>query len=171
MSHTDYETRWAIDPDAAALMGTDELRDNFLIEQLFVAGRTCLTCSHSDRMIVGGAAPAAAPLRLEAIKPTGTANFLDRRELIAVNIGGPGSVTVDGQRFAAGNRDMLYVGMGAVEVDFASDDAAAPARFYLLSAPAHASHPSTLIRQADARRLDLGDRKSTRLNSSHVKIS
>lgn len=156
MSHTDYETRWAIDPDAAALMGTDELRDNFLIEQLFDAGRICLTYSHYDRMIVGGAMPAGTALRLEPIKPTGTAGFLDRRELIAVNIGSPGSVIVDGKPLAAGNRDMVYVGMGAGEVDFASDDAGAPAKFYLLSAPAHASHPTTLIRQSDARRLDLG---------------
>jgi 4-deoxy-L-threo-5-hexosulose-uronate ketol-isomerase len=156
MSHTDYETRWAIDPDAAALMGTDELRDNFLIEQLFVADRICLTYSHYDRMIVGGAMPSAEPLRLEPIKPTGTSGFLDRRELIAVNVGAPGTVTVDGEAFAVGNRDMLYVGMGAGEVHFASDDAAAPAKFYLLSAPAHAGHPTTLIRIADARRLDLG---------------
>jgi 4-deoxy-L-threo-5-hexosulose-uronate ketol-isomerase len=156
MNHTDYETRWAVDPDAAALMGTDELRDNFLIEQLFLSDRICLTYSHYDRMIVGGAMPEGTPLRLEPIKPTGTASFLGRRELIAVNIGPPGRVTVDGEAFATGNRDMIYVGMGAGEVEFASDDAAAPAKFYLLSAPAHASHPTTLIRQSDARRLDLG---------------
>jgi 4-deoxy-L-threo-5-hexosulose-uronate ketol-isomerase len=156
MNHTDYETRWAVDPNAAALMGTDELRDNFLIEQLFLSDRICLTYSHCDRMIVGGAMPDGTPLRLEPIKPTGTASFLERRELIAVNIGGPGRVTVDGEAFATGNRDMIYVGMGAGEVEFGSDDAAAPAKFYLLSAPAHASHPTTLIRQSDARRLDLG---------------
>jgi 4-deoxy-L-threo-5-hexosulose-uronate ketol-isomerase len=156
MNHTDYETRWAIDPDAAALMGTDELRANFLIEQVFVPGRVVLTYSHYDRMVVGGATPTAEPLRLEPIKPTGTANFLDRRELIAVNIGAPGTVTVDGEVFAAGTRDMVYVGRGATAVDFASADGSSPAKFYLLSAPAHASHPSTLIRIADARRVDLG---------------
>src|SRR5690606_30571202 len=91
--HIDYEIRWAIDPDAAALMGTDELRSNFLIETLFEPGRISLTYSHYDRMIVGGAVPTDAPLILAAIKPTGTKGFLERRELVAVNIGGPGSVS------------------------------------------------------------------------------
>ncbi len=159
-THTDYETRWAIDPDAAALMGTDELRQHFLIETLFAPGRIKLTYSHDDRMIVGGATPAAAPLRLEAITPTGTPGFLDRRELIAVNVGGPGTVSVDGARFAAGTRDMVYAGMGTKEISFASEAAANPAKFYLLSAPAHAAIPARLIRSAEAKRLDLGSQET-----------
>lgn len=154
--HTDYESRWAIDPDAAALMNTDELRANFLIEQLFVPGRITLTYTHYDRMIVGGAVPTTAPLALEAIKPTGTKAFLDRRELMAVNIGGPGSIDADGQRFVAGTRDMVYLGMGLQQVSFASADAGNPAKFYLLSAPAHQAHPSILLKIADAKRVDLG---------------
>ena len=117
--HTDYETRWAIDPDSAALMGTDDLRDNFLIEDLFEPGRITLCYSQYDRMIVGSAVPAGEPLALEAIKPTGTKGFLDRRELIAVNIGGSGTVTVGSESFAAGPRDMVYAGMGSA-VTFAS---------------------------------------------------
>lgn len=158
--HTDYHTRWAIPPDAAALMGTDELRDNFLIENLFVPGRITLTYSHYDRLIVGGAAPLDGPLRLDTIKPTGTSGFLDRRELIAVNIGGAGVVTVDGQSFAAGPRDMVYLGMGGSQVSFLSAASSRPARFYLLSAPAHAAHPSTLIRIDQARRLDMGSQET-----------
>ena len=72
-------------------MGTDELRHHFHIGGLFEPGRISLTYTHYDRMIVGGAMPVDAPLALEAIKPTGTKNFLDRRELIAVNIGGAGT--------------------------------------------------------------------------------
>ena len=154
--HTDYDIRWAIDPTSAARMGTDELRTNFLIEDLFTPGRIRLTYSHYDRMTVGGAVPLGSPLALEAIKPTGTANFLDRRELIAVNIGGPGMVTAGAERFDVGPRDMVYLGMGLKDVAFASADAAMPAKFYLLSAPAHASHPARLLRIADAKRLDLG---------------
>ena len=90
-SHTDYTSRYAIDPAAAAAMGTDELRHHFHIGGLFEPDRINLTYTHYDRMIVGGAMPVDAPLALEAIKPTGTKNFLDRRELIAVNIGGAGS--------------------------------------------------------------------------------
>ena len=155
-SHTDYESRWAIDPDAAALMGTDELRQNFLIEELFVPGRVKLTYSHYDRMIVGGAMPVDGPLALEPIKPTGTKAFLERRELMVVNIGGTGGVEVDGQYFAAGTRDMVYVGMGAASVSFDSTDKANPAKFYLLSAPAHQGHPSMLLKIDKAKRLDLG---------------
>jgi 4-deoxy-L-threo-5-hexosulose-uronate ketol-isomerase len=137
-------------------MGTDELRHNFLIGGLFQSGRIDLTYTHYDRMIVGGAMPAGTPLPLQAIKPTGTKNFLDRREMIAVNIGGAGTVKAGGQSYDLRARDMLYLGMGANEVSFASVDPAEPAKFYLLSAPAHQSHPSRLIRIGDAKRLDLG---------------
>jgi 4-deoxy-L-threo-5-hexosulose-uronate ketol-isomerase len=154
--NTDYESRWAIDPDAAALMGTDELRQNFLIETLFVSGRVCLTYTHYDRMIVGGIMPAATPLLLAPIKPTGTSAFLDRRELIAVNIGGPGTISADGRNFAVGTRDMVYLGMGLQTVAFASDHADNPAKYYVLSAPAHASHPAMLLKIDGAKRLDLG---------------
>ena len=100
----DYTSRFAIDPAAAAAMGTDELRHNFHIGDLFEPGKISLTYTHYDRMIVGGAMPVEDALALEAIKPTGTKNFLDRRELIAVNIGGAGTVTADGETHAAAAR-------------------------------------------------------------------
>ncbi|MBZ9670193.1 5-dehydro-4-deoxy-D-glucuronate isomerase [Mesorhizobium sp. ES1-3] len=159
-NHTDYTSRFAIDPAAAAAMGTDELRHNFHIEDLFQPGRISLTYTHYDRMIVGGAMPVATALPLEAIKPTGTRGFLDRRELIAVNIGGGGTIEASGQAFDLQARDMLYLGMGSSDVSFASADKAAPAKFYLLSAPAHQAHPSRLIRLDDAKRLDLGSKEA-----------
>ena len=161
MTHdTDYSSRFAIDPAAAAAMGTDELRHHFHIGGLFVPGRVSLTYTHYDRMIVGGAMPLGTPLRLEAIKPTGAKSFLERRELVAVNIGGPGRATADGETFRLGTRDMIYVGLGA-EVSFASDDPANPARFYILSAPAHRACPTRLITIQDAKRLDLGSRATS----------
>lgn len=159
--HIEYTSRFAIDPVAAAAMGTDELRAHFHIPNLFQPGRISLTYTHYDRMIVGGAMPGAQALELAAIKPTGTPNFLDRRELIAANIGGAGSIEVDGERHAIGPRDMIYVGMGTKSVRFGSDSAAAPAKFYLLSAPAHFAHPTTRIGIADAKRLDLGSRETS----------
>ncbi|MBZ9907114.1 5-dehydro-4-deoxy-D-glucuronate isomerase [Mesorhizobium sp. B2-5-9] len=159
-NHTDYTSRFAIDPAAAAAMGTDELRHNFHIEDLFQPGRISLTYTHYDRMIVGGAVPAATALPLEAIKPTGTKGFLDRRELIAVNIGGAGTIEAGGQSFDLRARDMLYLGMGTDTVSFASADRNDPAKFYLLSAPAHQAHPSRLIRLDDAKRLDLGSKEA-----------
>lgn len=158
---TIFSSRYAVDPLAAAAMATDELRQHFHIADLFQPGRVSLTYTHYDRMIVGGAMPLAEPLPLEAIKPTGTREFLDRRELIAVNIGGPGLVQVGGQTHQVGARDMLYVGMGMPTVSFASEDAAAPAKFYLLSAPAHQSYPTRLVGIADAKRLDLGSQQTS----------
>lgn len=160
-SHVDYTTRFAIDPAAAAAMGTDELRHNFHIAGLFSGGRICMTYTHYDRLIVGGAMPTGASLRLESIKPTGTKNFLDRRELIAVNVGGQGSVTAGGETFDLGTRDMIYVGMGTEEVVFASEDEDSPAKFYLLSAPAHQAHPTRHIRIDDAKRIDLGSQATS----------
>ncbi|TGQ76913.1 5-dehydro-4-deoxy-D-glucuronate isomerase [Mesorhizobium sp. M8A.F.Ca.ET.207.01.1.1] len=159
-NHTDYTSRFAIDPAAAAAMGTDELRHNFHIDDLFQLGRISLTYTHYDRMIVGGAVPVATALPLEAIKPTGTKGFLDRRELIAVNIGGAGTIEAGGQSFDLQARDMLYLGMGTETVSFTSADKDDPAKFYLLSAPAHQAHPSRLIRLGDAKRLDLGSKEA-----------
>lgn len=157
---TDFDIRFAIDPVSANTMNTAELRENFLIEDLFGPGRISWTYTHYDRMAVGSAVPSDGALVLEAIQPTGTDQFLARRELIAANIGGAGTITVDGVEHAVGTKDMLYVGMGNTEVLFASNAADNPAKFYLVSAPAHASHPTKLIRQSDANRLDLGSKEA-----------
>jgi 4-deoxy-L-threo-5-hexosulose-uronate ketol-isomerase len=157
----DYTSSYAIDPQAGAAMATDELRSNFLIGDLFQPGRISLTYTHYDRMIVGGATPTGGALELAAIKPTGTKNFLDRRELIAVNIGGAGTVETGGEKHRLEPRDMIYVGMGTETVRFTSADAASPAKFYLLSAPAHRTHPTKVIRIGDAKRLDLGSQKTS----------
>jgi 4-deoxy-L-threo-5-hexosulose-uronate ketol-isomerase len=158
---TDFEIRFAIDPVSAATMNTDELREHFLIEELFTLGGVNWTYSHYDRMAIGGATPGGTALVLEAIKPTGTPNFLDRRELIVVNIGGAGTITVDGAAHQLAARAMLYVGMGSKAVSFASASADTPAKFYLISAPAHASHPTKLIKIEDAKRVDLGSQTTS----------
>ncbi len=160
MTHTDYTNRYAIDPRAAAGFGTTELRENFLLPPLFLAGRIQLHYTNYDRMIVGGAMPTSEALDLETIKPAGTDTLLARRELIAVNIGGAGIVSVDGERFALGTRDMLYAGLGSA-VTFESVSAEEPAKFYLLSAPAHMRHPTRHIGIADAKRLDLGSQATS----------
>lgn len=159
---TEFDIRFAIDPISAAGMGTGELRENFLIDDLFAPGQVRWTYTHYDRMAVGGAVPDGAALALDTIKPTGTANFLDRRELIAVNIGAGGTISVDGVDHAVGQRDMLYIGMGAKDVRFGGDGA----KYYLLSAPAHASHPTTLLQQSGAKRLDMGS--STTANERSI---
>ncbi|WP_244606589.1 5-dehydro-4-deoxy-D-glucuronate isomerase [Arsenicitalea aurantiaca] len=137
-------------------MDTRELRESFLIEDLFGPDMVGWTYTHYERLAVGSAVPVKEALRLEAIKPTGTVNFLDRRELIAVNIGGKGTITADGELFSLEHRDMAYLGMGTKDVVFASENGSAPAKFYLLSAPAHQTYKSMLISVSDAKRLDLG---------------
>lgn len=150
------ETRLACHPADARTFDTTALRRHFLIERLFAADAVTLTYSHDDRMVVGGAVPVTRALPLEAAKPLGTAAFLARRELGTVNIGGPGRVTVGGTSHPLGHREALYVGREAGEVSFASDDPARPAKFYLVSAPSHAAHPTRKIALADARSMRLG---------------
>ncbi|WEX73930.1 5-dehydro-4-deoxy-D-glucuronate isomerase [Sinorhizobium numidicum] len=155
MTHTDYTIRFAVDPKSAARYDTAELREQFLLPQLFVPQRIKLHYTHYDRMIVGGAMPISRPLQLETIKPAGTNDLLARRELVAVNIGGAGFVTVDGERIRAEPRDMVYAGMGS-SVVFESASPETPAKFYLLSAPAHARLPARHIGVDKAKRIDLG---------------
>jgi 4-deoxy-L-threo-5-hexosulose-uronate ketol-isomerase len=155
------DIRPAIDARSAKQFDTAELRANFLIESLFETGRVCLTYSHYDRLIVGGAMPSATQLDLPNVKQTGTPAFLDRREMVVVNVGGKGTVTAGAESFELDHRDMLYLGKGAGAVAFASSDAAAPAKFYLLSAPAHHAYPARLVRIGDAKRIDLGSQETS----------
>ena len=149
-------TRFAIGPRETAALDTSGLRAHFLLEEVFVAGKVSLTYTHYDRMIVGGAQPLAAALTLPCPEALKARFFLERRELGALNVGGPGTVTVDGTVHALGHQDCLYVGLGAQEVQFASVEAANPAKFYLLSAPAHAAHPTARRTQAEATPVQMG---------------
>ncbi|WP_157014397.1 5-dehydro-4-deoxy-D-glucuronate isomerase [Mesorhizobium xinjiangense] len=150
------DIRQAIHPEMAKTFDTERLRREFLIESLFAPDKLNITYTHLDRLVVGGAVPASAPLELLPIKATGTENFLDRREMTVVNVGGKGQVSAGGQSYALGHRDMLYLAKGTQDVRFESKNAAEPAKFYLLSAPAHHAYESRLVRISDAKRLDLG---------------
>ncbi|RYU77191.1 5-dehydro-4-deoxy-D-glucuronate isomerase [Hymenobacter persicinus] len=148
--------RYAISPRETAGLSTAELREHFLIENLFVPGDLTLTYTHYDRMIVGGAMPTGTPIALPNPGNLKAEFFLERRELGALNVGGAGSITVDGTVYELGNQDCLYVGKDAREVTFASADADTPAKFYLLSAPAHHAHPTTRRTQAEATPVEMG---------------
>lgn len=127
-------------------MTTDDLRATFLIEDLFQPGCIDLVYVDLDRAVVGSAVPLAEKLVLGTYPALRADYFAERRELGIFNIGGAGSVTVDGKRYELGRRDALYIGRGSKEIAFASDDAHSPAEFYLLSYPAHATHPVALVR-------------------------
>jgi 4-deoxy-L-threo-5-hexosulose-uronate ketol-isomerase len=139
------EVRQAVHQDQARQLDTEGLRSHFLIQRLFEPGGLNLIYSYYDRLIVGGAVP-EKPLELKVDKSIiGAEYLLERRELGLINIGGPGAVSVDGRDFRLEPRDGLYVGMGARSVVLTSDDGGMPARFYLLSAPAHRELPTTRI--------------------------
>jgi 4-deoxy-L-threo-5-hexosulose-uronate ketol-isomerase len=143
-------------PSEVARMTTAELRESFLLSHLLAPGQIKLQFTDLDRFAVGGAVPSAAPLALANSPETGRAFFLERRELGAINIGGPGQVTVDGKSFAVGPEGCIYVGMGAKDVRFASQDPKAPARFFMLSCPAHAPHSTAGATPAEATTIPLG---------------
>ena len=148
--------RFAIGPRETATLDTTGLREHFLIESLFKAGEILLTYTHYDRMIVGGAQPAGSALALPCPESLKATSFLERRELGVLNVGGAGQVRVGTMVYELGNQDCLYVGMGAGQVEFLSHAAAQPARFYLLSAPAHHAHPTTRRTQAEATPVEMG---------------
>ncbi|MDH5287698.1 MAG: 5-dehydro-4-deoxy-D-glucuronate isomerase [Betaproteobacteria bacterium] len=156
------DTRQPIHSDHAKTLDTAGLRSHFLVERIFVPGQIELTYSQIDRIIVGGAMPQATELAFgpDLAKRFAVGAFLERRELGVVNVGGAGTVTVDGTRHDLAHRDALYVGMGARDVRFASADAANPAKFYLNSAPAHRACPTRKVTLAQASPTTLGDAKT-----------
>lgn len=153
---TIYESRYASSPKAVKKYDTKELRDEFLIDNLMQIDKVVLTYSHYDRYIAGSAVPVAGTLSLETIDPLKATYFLDRRELGIINVGGPGTVTVDGTEHQLILKDALYVGMGNKEVLFTSQDANNPAKFYFNSAPAHTNFPTKKVSKAEANKLELG---------------
>ena len=137
------DMRYAPHPEQTKTFTTQEMREHFLIERLFTPGEIEIVYSHIDRIITGGACPAGDPLRLAGDPKTlGAEFFLQRREMGVVNVGGPGQITVDGQRYPMQKLDGLYIGMGSREVCFESSDPGQPAHFYFSSTPAHAAYPT-----------------------------
>ncbi len=139
---------------------TEELRREFLIENLYQPDQVVAVYSHVDRMVTMGCMPVKETVSIDkgidVWKNFGTGYFLERREIGMFNIGGPGKVSVDGQVYELGYKDCLYITRGAREVLFSSDSEAKPAKFYMVSAPAHCSYETRLIKLADAAKKPCG---------------
>lgn len=139
---------------------TEELRGEFLIENLYVPDQVTAVYSHVDRMVTLGCMPVKETFSIDKGIDVwgcfGTHYFLERREIGIFNIGGAGKVTVDGKIYEMGYKDCLYITRGAKEVLFSSDSADMPAKFYMVSAPAHCSYETRLIKLADAAKKPLG---------------
>ncbi len=153
------DVRQSIHSAHAKTLDTQGLRNEFLVEKVFVADEYTMVYSHIDRIIVGGIMPVTKTVSVggEVGKQLGVSYFLERRELGVINIGGAGTITVDGQCYEIGHRDALYVGKGAKEVVFASIDTATPAKFYYNCAPAHTTYPTKKVTPDEVSPVTLGD--------------
>ncbi|MEO0338335.1 MAG: 5-dehydro-4-deoxy-D-glucuronate isomerase [Bacteroidota bacterium] len=154
--NTNYEVRYATNPEDFKTYGTERIRRDFLIKTLWKADEINLVYTHYDRYIAGGVIPATKALKLEAIDPLKANYFLERRELGIINIGGKGTVNVDGQAIEVNYKEALYLGKGTKEVIFSSADPNNPAKFYLNSAPAHHTYPNQLVTRDQAEIVELG---------------
>jgi 4-deoxy-L-threo-5-hexosulose-uronate ketol-isomerase len=148
--------RYLPSPHEAARMTPDELRTHFLVSGLFAPGEARFETIDLDRVTLGGVVPLTEPIRLVAPEELAASSFTERRELGILNIGGPGTVIVDGVSHAAAKLDMVYVGRGEHEVSLASADTASPARYFLVSYPSHGEHPTVRISAGDADASELG---------------
>ncbi|MTI59012.1 MAG: 5-dehydro-4-deoxy-D-glucuronate isomerase [Firmicutes bacterium] len=155
------EIRNSSHPKDAKHYTTEDLRKNFLVQDLFVNGKIKLTHSHIDRIIIGGAKPIGDSIELLVGKELGTEYFLERREMGIINIGGQGTVLLDGKEYRLNSRDGLYIGKGIQKVLFASDVPDNPAKFYFNSAPAHKKYPIVKINIEQAKPEHLGADKNS----------
>lgn len=151
-----YSARYASGPESVKEYQTQELRDEFLIQNVMKKDKLSWVYSHYDRFMVAGLVPVAKTVKLETIDPLKANFFLERRELGIINIGGLGSVEVDGEIFNLDNKEALYLGQGNKNVLFSSKSSKNPAQFYLNSTPAHKVFPNKKIGINDVEVIELG---------------
>ncbi|AXT60559.1 5-dehydro-4-deoxy-D-glucuronate isomerase [Aquimarina sp. AD10] len=168
--NTLYKTRYATGPEAFKQYDTKALRDEFLIDNLMQHDKIVWVYTHYDRYMAGSAVPIKNELTLEAIDPLKAKSFLDRRELGAINVGGSGSIIVDGTTYKTDYKDALYIGKGSKKVVFKSDDAKNPAKFYLNSAPAHHAFPTKAVTKKQANKLELGSTETANARTVYQMI-
>ena len=159
------DIRYSTGPNDVKRYTTEELRKEFLIQDLYKPDEVTAVYSHVDRMVTLGCMPVSEKVSIDkgidVWANFGTHYFLERREIGIFNIGGDGCITVDGTVYELGYKDCLYITRGAKEVLFESADAAKPARFYMVSAPAHTSYETRLLKLADANKRPCGDAKTS----------
>ena len=151
------EVRFHSSPKEVKGMSTEELRANFLVQELMKPDEITLVYSHYDRVIVGGVKPVAEKVGLPNEAELRADHFLQRRELGIINVGGGGTVEADGISYDLDKLDALYLGKGAQQVRFASKLKDSPAIFYLVSAPAHHAYPNRKMTKEEASPVSLGE--------------
>ena len=149
--------RYANHPIDSKSYDTKQLREHYLVEEVFIDDKIELTYSHVDRIIFGGIKPVKESLKLEAGKSMGVDYFLERREMVVINIGGEGKVLIDGEEFTLNNKDGLYIGKGNKDIIFKSVNQSNPAKFYINSVPAHKEYKTVKIDIEKANPVKMGD--------------
>jgi 4-deoxy-L-threo-5-hexosulose-uronate ketol-isomerase len=154
------DVRCSTDPKGFRKMTTEELRNAYLIDNLFAPDEVPMTYSDIDRSITGSAVPVKQSLKLLGTKKEMAAeHFCDRREVGVINIGSEGAITVDGKEYKMASKDILYIGRGSKDVVFTSKSSSVPAKFYFVSYPAHKEFPTTHATLAEAEHAILGSQK------------
>jgi 4-deoxy-L-threo-5-hexosulose-uronate ketol-isomerase len=155
------ELRYAAHPDDVKNWDTTRLRKEFLIENIFIEDEISLVYSLYDRYIVGGAMPVKNKLLLETTSELKSENFLDRRELGIINVGGDAVINSNGNRYNVGFKEALYLGKDSINVSFSSVDPGKPAKLYLNSAPAHHAYPARKVTRGEAEIVILGSMETS----------
>jgi 4-deoxy-L-threo-5-hexosulose-uronate ketol-isomerase len=157
IQHKTMQIRFQHSPKETSQMNTQQLRENFLVQNLMQPGKMELVYSHFDRLIIGGVVPASSTISLTTGDELKASFFLERREMGIINVGGKGKITADGVVFEIDKLECVYLGKGTKEVNFNSNTADAPAHFYLLSVPAHHTFPNRMMKKSEASPVNLGD--------------
>ena len=155
----------SVHPDDFKSYDTVLIRERFLLDNLVNGDEVNCVYTHYDRMIIGAAQPVTKRLELENYPELRASYFLERREIGIINVGGDGTILVDGQNFNLKKLDCLYIGKGVKQVHFSSDNPGTPAVFYFLSAPAHALYPTTLMTHAESAKVKAGDALTANLRT------
>jgi 4-deoxy-L-threo-5-hexosulose-uronate ketol-isomerase len=162
------DVRYSTDPIGFRAMSSEQLSASYLISSLFAPDAIPMVYSDIDRSITGSAVPVRQKLQLLASKKEMAAeHFAERREIGVINIGGAGVIAVDGKQYPMVHRDGLYIGRGAKEIIFTSNDPAQPAKFYFVSYPAHMVYPTTHIRFSDTEKSPLGTQADANRRTIH----
>ncbi|MDP4284325.1 MAG: 5-dehydro-4-deoxy-D-glucuronate isomerase [Bacteroidota bacterium] len=163
----DIETRNTCSPAEVTRMNTSELRENFLIQNIFKEDTAQLTLSFYDRFIAGGIMPVTKVIELPNPGNLKAEYFLERREIGIINVGGRGSIEADGETYTLESKEALYIGKETRKVSFSSSDKSNPAKFYINSAPAHQKYSTIMVTKKEAETVTLGSLE----NSNHRTIS
>lgn len=153
--------RYATSPAQLIGMDTEETRKRYLVDNLFSPDEVTAVYTHHDRIVIAGILPVKETVSLPGFPEIRSDHFFDHREAGIVNVGGTGTIIVDGENYRLVKGACLYVGRGKTAVEFASDDSADPARFYLFSAPAHTEYPTALVEPGQGTIRELGDQKTS----------